>query len=532
MGRPQLKRNNTIIGLAAIVFATAANAETWLRIKCEDEDAGAVVFVNDKEVGPCPVDAPTPAGKVVIRARLPVGSEQEKLFFTEINVIEGIPKRIDIVMSPPQLSAEAVRKRQAAEAQRDLLAAEAGDIRAMDRVAKHYTTGYGVEKDAAKAQEWRDKAEVIATKSFQRLADSGNTEAMKAMAERYEHGFGAPRDPAKAQEWRDKREVAITQSWLRAADNGKPEAMAILASRYEQGLGVPRDPVMAQEWRDKAEAATTQALQRAAGSGDIEAMRKLAERFENGLGVQADPAQAQTWGERYQQALQEKQNQRYRPAMVVIPAGKFEMGSNDSEYHKPVHGVTVPSFMMARTEVTQAQWRAVMGNNPSQFSGCEACPVEMVNWEDVQSYLRKLNAQMDEQYRLPSEAEWEYACRAGGAHAYCGNDDPEIVAWGESNSGNKTHPVAQKKANAFGLYDMSGNVFEWAQDCWNDSYSGFFQSAPTDGRAWMVGECEQRVLRGSAWMSVSSKVRATSRFREPSGARSSNVGFRLARTLP
>jgi formylglycine-generating enzyme required for sulfatase activity len=108
--------------------------------------------------------------------------------------------------------------------------------------------------------------------------------------------------------------------------------------------------------------------------------------------------------------------------MKVIPAGSFEMGSPDGgSDEKPVHSVSVPTFEMAQTEVTQAQWQAVMGGNLSRFSNCESCPVEMVRWDDVQDYLRTLNAKTGKQYRLPSEAEWEYACRAGGTHTYCGS---------------------------------------------------------------------------------------------------------------
>jgi len=141
------------------------------------------------------------------------------------------------------------------------------------------------------------------------------------------------------------------------------------------------------------------------------------------------------------------------PEMVVIPAGSFEMGSKDRDSdEKPVRRVNINGFAMGKTEVTQRQWRALMGSNPSRFSGCGPdCPVEQVSWNDAQDYVRKLSQQTGKTYRLPSEAEWEYACRAGGSQTYCGSDDVSAAGWYESNSGSKTNAVAGKQANAFGV---------------------------------------------------------------------------------
>ena len=218
------------------------------------------------------------------------------------------------------------------------------------------------------------------------------------------------------------------------------------------------------------------------------------------------------------------------PEMVVIPAGSFEMGSNtgDSD-EKPVHTVRIGQpFAIGKTEVTQGQWRALMGNNPSSFSNCgDSCPVEKVSWNDAQEYIKKLNAKTGKTYRLPSEAEWEYACRAGGAHTYCGSDNLDSVAWYGNNSGSKTHPVAQKQANAFGLYDMSGNVWEWVEDSYHNGYNG----APMDGSVW-AGDGAKRVLRGGSWFVEPQLARAAIRFRDVPAYRSSGFGFRLARMLP
>ena len=225
----------------------------------------------------------------------------------------------------------------------------------------------------------------------------------------------------------------------------------------------------------------------------------------------------------------EKLDRPYRPIMLTIPAGSFSMGSTrGGSDERPVHHVSVPTFEMAQTEVTQGQWRAVMGENPSYFNGCgDDCPVEMVSWDDVQAYLKKLSGKTGHTYRLPSEAEWEYACRAGGQHAYCGNDDIDAVAWYDSKTvARTTHAVAGKQANGFGLYDMSGNVWEWVDDCYHDSYTG----APTDGGAWTGWlVCDARVVRGGSWNSDMANARPAHRIRFGTASRFINSGFRPAR---
>ncbi len=216
------------------------------------------------------------------------------------------------------------------------------------------------------------------------------------------------------------------------------------------------------------------------------------------------------------------------PEMVVISEGSFTMGSNEYSDESPPHGVTIKSFAIGRTEVTQRQWKAVMGSNPSHFNQCgDDCPVDSVAWDDVQAFIEKLNARTTKSYRLPSEAEWEYACRTEEDQAYCGSDDLDSVAVYGRMSGERTMPVAAKQANARGLYDMSGNVWEWTQDCWNKTYSG----APTDGSAWTAGDCAQRVLRGGSWNYIPIDARATNRSRHGTAFRFNGIGFRLARML-
>ena len=215
--------------------------------------------------------------------------------------------------------------------------------------------------------------------------------------------------------------------------------------------------------------------------------------------------------------------------MVVIPAGRFEMGSLDGNPdEQPVHSVAIArTFELGKTEVTQAQWRAVMGSNPSKFQGCDDCPVENVGWNDVKEYLERLNGKTARAYRLPTEAEWEYACRAGSRQQYCGSGSPDSVAWSSENSGGKTRPVTGKQANAFGTYDMSGNVWEWVEDCYHENYDG----APGDGSAWSDVDCTRRVLRGGSWFSAPAYARSTNRVGHEVRFRNSNIGFRVARTL-
>jgi formylglycine-generating enzyme required for sulfatase activity len=171
---------------------------------------------------------------------------------------------------------------------------------------------------------------------------------------------------------------------------------------------------------------------------------------------------------------------------VLVPVGSFMMGSTNGldDNEKPVHQVTISqAFYMGKYEVTQGQWQSVMGTNPSAFKDCGGnCPVDNVSWDDVQNFINKLNETNDGfRYRLPTEAEWEYACRAGTTGDYAGNLSE--MAWYSENSGRKTHAVGSKRLNDWGLADMHGNVQEWCQDWYHNSYNG----APSDGSAWLSG---------------------------------------------
>ncbi|HEY7545724.1 MAG TPA: bifunctional serine/threonine-protein kinase/formylglycine-generating enzyme family protein, partial [Blastocatellia bacterium] len=185
-------------------------------------------------------------------------------------------------------------------------------------------------------------------------------------------------------------------------------------------------------------------------------------------------------------------------AFVQIPQGEFLMGSEKGEGdEKPAHKVRISRpFEMGKYEVTQAQWEAVMGNNPSNFKGANL-PVENVSWNDAQEFIQKLNARNDGYvYRLPTEAEWEYACRAGSTGDYAGNLDE--MAWHGSNSASKTHSVGQKKPNAWGLHDMHGNVWEWCMDWYLENYYSQSPSADPPG----PGTGSLRVSRGGSCYDV------------------------------
>lgn len=237
------------------------------------------------------------------------------------------------------------------------------------------------------------------------------------------------------------------------------------------------------------------------------------------------------------------------PEMVFVQGGRFTMGcknaNRDGECYgdeKPPHEVTVRDFYIGKYEVTQAQWRAVMGNNPPELNntGCDQCPVERVSWDDVQEFIRKLNAQTGKQYRLPTEAEWEYAARGGNkstGYLYSGSDNLDEVGWYDGNAKNgntfgsqkTTRPVGTRKANELGIHDMSGNVWEWVQDDWHDSFGG----APTDGRAWVDSpRASFRVLRGGGWSNAARGCRAAYRnCHTPADRNYGHVGFRLALQL-
>jgi len=260
---------------------------------------------------------------------------------------------------------------------------------------------------------------------------------------------------------------------------------------------------------------------------------------------------------------QKKNQKALEPEMIKVEGGTFNMGSNEiSDYAKPVHKVTLSNFLIGKYEVTQELWESVMGDNPSEFKGPKR-PVEEVSWYDVVEFCNKLSAKegltpaytIDETqkdpkntskydilkwsvtcdfntngYRLPTEAEWEYAARGGNkskGYTYSGSDKIDEVAWYYSNiSVEETHEVGKKKPNELGLYDISGNVWEW---CW-DWYSIDYYSSSSQTNPMGANSGSNRVLRGGSWFNDADGFRVADRFRDNPGSTTYDIGFRLART--
>lgn len=241
--------------------------------------------------------------------------------------------------------------------------------------------------------------------------------------------------------------------------------------------------------------------------------------------------------------------------MLTIPKGCFLMGSPADEPERdadegPQRQVCLQAFQFARHEVTQGLWKAVMGENPAYFKAGDDHPVEMVSWHDVQQFLQRLNTLTGKQYRLPTEAEWEYAARAGSAEPFWWEMSrekglfraAEYVSHENANYGKIeccsgyatgrdqwefTAPVGSFEASKYGVYDGRGNVWEWVQDCYTDSYA----QLPTDGSAWEQGDCKYRVFRGGSWDNGPLKLRAANRSWDEPSYRFNGLGFRLAHSL-
>jgi formylglycine-generating enzyme required for sulfatase activity len=213
--------------------------------------------------------------------------------------------------------------------------------------------------------------------------------------------------------------------------------------------------------------------------------------------------------------------------LVLVKGGTFKMGDtfgDGKKYEKPIRDVTVGDFYISKFEVSQALWKEVMGDNPSHFEGCEKCPVERISWNQVQEFLKKLNTLTGKEYRLPTEAEWEYAARGGEnsqGHRYSGAYNINDVAWYSGNSGNKPNPVGLLRPNELGIYDMSGNVWEWC----NDWFAPYPSSPEINPKGPETGD--GRVVRGGSWFGFIGACRLTFRgFDDPANSRS-YIGFRV-----
>jgi sulfatase modifying factor 1 len=218
---------------------------------------------------------------------------------------------------------------------------------------------------------------------------------------------------------------------------------------------------------------------------------------------------------------------------VLVKGGCYPMGDtfgDGEDGEKPIHNVCVKDFYLGKYEVTQGQWKKVMGKNPSFFNESDENPVENVSWNDTQEFIRRLSQMSANSYRLATEGEWEYAARNGrNGEKWAGTSNESELreyAWFSGNSGNKTHPAGQKRPNGLGLYDMSGNVWEWVRDIYDEDY---YRTTPKNDPQG-PGSGQNRVLRGGAWIYEPWHLRVTARGRCSPAVRTNDAGFRLALT--
>lgn len=217
--------------------------------------------------------------------------------------------------------------------------------------------------------------------------------------------------------------------------------------------------------------------------------------------------------------------------MVFVEGGSFKMGSNQGgKDERPVHEVFLNSFYIGKYEVTQKEWRELMpeDTNKSFFNGCDNCPVERVTWYGVQEFIGRLNEKTGMKFRLPTEAEWEFAARGGRmsrGFKYSGSNNLDKVAWKDGNSGNSTHPVGTKFPNELGIFDLSGNVCEWCNDWYSPTY---YEVSPEQNPQGPLSGI-QRVIRGGSWFFDHSGLRTTERAGGNPDFRYGYVGFRLCR---
>jgi len=402
-------------------------------------------------------------------------------------------------------------------------AADQGYAPAQFRIASAYETGNGVKKDLSEAVKWYKKA-----------ADQGNAEAQYKLAQAYEIGDGFPKDLAEALNW-----------YRKAAEGGHAEAQYYLGYCFEYGRGISQNFTDAVNWYRKA-----------AEQGHPGAQYKFALALETGSGVTKNLSSAVDW---YRKAADQGHSEakaaldRIDPLgilretitatlrlpggielkLIRVEAGVFMMSANDGENDDdevPHWATLTKDFYIGRTEVTQAQWKAVMGTNPSYFKG-DDLPVENVSWNDAMEFCEKLNstgkAPAGWKFTLPTETQWEYAARGGKkskGYKYSGSNSIDDVAWCSRNSDSKTHPAGQKEANELGLYDMSGNVWEWLLDDRNNSSNELIAEF-TRGNDQ---DNSNRAYRGGSWLSTAMDCRSAFRSYPSPSKRSSSLGFRLA----
>ena len=421
--------------------------------------------------------------------------------------------------------------------------AEQGDVDAQYDLGLFYFQGRGVPQDYSKAMLWYRKA-----------AEQGDSRAQFYLGSMYQDGLGVIKDHTTAIQWLQK---SVAQ--------GDSYGQLHLGWAYQMGLGVPKDYDKAAEWYQKSatlgnphaqeyfdrlqqhvldmkqdgakvdqsamvEQTKAQQLVSDAEQGNAQAQSQLGNMY--AIGEPVDPVKVPTKATPQQkQAGKHQATATYTNSIgmkfMLIPSGSFMrvVGRNDfNEIIGSKVDISKP-FYLGVYEVTQEQWHTVMGDNPARFKARHN-PVELVAWVEVQEFIQRLNAnEGHNRYRLPTEAEWEYAARAGTSTEYSfGNSENSLgqYAWYRDNSGGKTHPVGQKKPNPWGLYDMYGNVWEWVQDWYGDYPS----SSVTDPKGPSSGS--NRVNRGGSWGFDAGSCRAANRSNDSADYGYSYIGFRLA----
>ena len=335
-------------------------------------------------------------------------------------------------------------------------------------------------------------------------------------------------------------DAALANGQLERAEEGLQALQRLVAelpehretlSTFEQQLAQLRTARERQEHIDSLRALA----ERAEAAGDAQRAQQI---YGEILDLDAGNTAAQAASERLvdvqRRAVEEAEARRepYEPELVAIPGGCFEMGSPPSEEgrqeNERQHRVCVDAFRIGKYEVSQAQWQMVMGNNPSRFSGCDDCPVEKVSWTEVNDYIAELNARTGQRYRLPTEAEWEYAARAGTQTAYwwgnsVGRNKANCDGCGNRGDDRHAAPIGSFAPNPWGLYDTAGNVWEWTCSAYDAAYGGAEQQCAGTTYAG------QMALRGGSWGLNPTWARSATRFRYTPDARSYYLGFRLAR---
>ena len=373
-------------------------------------------------------------------------------------------------------------------------AAEQKYIAAQRSIGHLYEDGLGVDKDYFEAVKWYRKA-----------AEQGDEGAQGSLGHMYYMGYGVEQDYAEAARW-----------YRKAAEKGWAQAQYVLGLLYQSGTGVSKDLTQAKYWYEKA-----------ATQGNVKAKEILSELEEltnSQESVNQSSSDSKTGVETFTV-------NGVSFNMIRVEGGTFQMGATSEQgsdafdWEKPVHQVTLSSFSIGETEVTQELWEVVMGTNPSKFKDAKHS-VENVSWNDCQEFIRKLNDMTGKKFRLPTEAEWEYAARGGKksqGYKYSGSNTIDDVAWYTNTTNDKgTHDVKTKKANELGLYDMSGNVYEWCLD----SYGGYSSSSQMNPKGPSSGS--YRVCRGGYWSGLARVCRVSFRLDRSQDDSGDYLGLRLA----